>query len=78
MRHWTVKQADKIQLSAMPSVSQFRGWKQQALEEVAAASGIPDEGFAWIHEVDRKDYAELQNSGKLPSLDAKLAAALGT
>ena len=56
----------------------FRTWKLQLRDEVASASGDPDAAFRWLNEVER-DSVEIEqyaSSGRFPSLDAKLAAAL--
>ena len=47
-------------------------------QEVVAASGRPEEAFAWILEVQKKDTAfeSLGDSGIFASLDVKLAAAI--
>ena len=46
-------------------------------DETSGASGVPDECCAWISQVDSaKDMSELQDSGRFPSLDAKLSAGL--
>ncbi len=47
------------------------------LDEVAAASGSPEHGFRWILEVKPEGTLEqYADSGRFPTLDAKLSSAL--
>ena len=72
------KEADKISLLPMPTIASFRSWKIALRNEVAGASGDPDQGFKWITEVEQPgaNLAHLYNSAPFHTLDAKLAAAL--
>jgi hypothetical protein len=47
-------------------------------DEVAAASGAPEEGFDWIIELQREgvSFDAMADSSRFPTLDAKLATAL--
>ena len=72
-----MKEAEVIHVPALPTVPQFRSWKLTIRDAIAAASGKPDLGFAWIRKTEKATTADdLQDSGTFPSLDAKLAAAL--
>ena len=42
----TVKEAEVVRIPALPTVPQFRAWKLSVCEEIAGASGKPDDGFA--------------------------------
>jgi hypothetical protein len=72
------KEADKISLLPMPTIASFRSWKIALRNEVAGASGDPDQGFKWITEVEQPgaNLAHLYISEPFHTLDAKLAAAL--
>ena len=72
------KEAGSVKIPNIPQAPAFRSWKSAVREEVAAASGYPDQGFTWISEVESPgakidDFAD---SGAFPSLDAKLGACL--
>lgn len=45
-------------------------------DELASASGSPDDGFRWVLEVEKNSYDELGDSGIFPTLGSKLAVAL--
>ena len=72
------RETDTISLLPMPTTATFRSWKIVLRNEVASASGDPDNGFKWITEVERQgaNLAHLYESGPFRSLDAKLAASL--
>ncbi len=72
------REAEVLKVLALPSASQFRAWKLALRDEVAGASGVPDEAFAWAMCVERPEttFDSLGESGAFASLDAKLAAAL--
>ena len=66
-----------IQLGAMPTASQWENWRQVNEENIASATIMPDEAYAWIREVDNATcIADLQNSGPFRLLDARLGTAL--
>ena len=70
------KEPDTVRFDNQPNVSSFRKWSNHLKQEVAGASGRPDEAFAWFCEIDTTtDVETLQDSGSFPSLDAKVAAA---
>ena len=62
----------------MPNAAGFRAWKLQLCNEVTGASGNPEEAFKWLKKVEKEGITieKLASSGRFPSLDAKLAAAL--
>jgi hypothetical protein len=72
------READKISLLPMPTIATFRSWKIALRNEVAGASGDPDNGFKWITEVEGQgaNLAHLYDSAPFQTLDAKLAASL--
>jgi hypothetical protein len=72
------READKINLLPMPTIATFRSWKIALRNEVAGASGDPDNGFKWITEVEGQgaNLAHLYESAPFHTLDAKLAASL--
>ena len=72
------KEADKINLLPMPTVASFRSWKIALRNEVAGASGDPDQGFKWITEVEQPgaNLAHVYVIAPFHTLGAKLAAAL--
>ena len=72
------READEINLLPMPTIATFRSWKIALRNEVACASGDPDNGFKWITEVERQgaNLAHLYESTPFRSLDAKIAASL--
>ena len=72
------READKISLLPMPTIATFRSWKIALRNEVAGASGDPDNGFKWITEVEGQgaNLAHLYDSAPFHTLDAKLAASL--
>ena len=73
-----VKEADHIKLSGMPDATSFHSWRSATPKEVAAASGVAEEAFQWIMEVEDQDatFESLRDSGAFPSLDTKLGAAI--
>ena len=54
----------------------FRNWKSALRQEVAAASGRPDEAFGWFQAIDHMSFEALANPGAFSTLDTKLGAAL--
>ena len=77
-RRQKYKEADKVVIGKFPDAVNFRRWREQIVDEVTAASGRPDEAFAWILEVEQKGttYESLADSGEFLTLDTKLQAAL--
>ena len=73
-----VEERDKIEIAKMPNVIEFRARKITVRSEVAAASGLGDEGLKWIMEVEKHGatFESSASSGKCHTLDIKLAAAL--
>ena len=70
-------EADTIKVPQLPSNQQFNAWKIALRDEIAGASGSPDEGFKWLFGVQRAGSIEdLVDRGMFPPLDAKLNAAL--
>ena len=67
-----------INLLPMPTIATFRSWKIALRNEVAGASGDPDNGFKWITEVKGQgvNLAHMYESAPFQTLDAKLAASL--
>ena len=47
-----VNEAEVIHIPALPTVPQFRSWKLTIRDAIAAASGKPDLGFAWIRKTE--------------------------
>ena len=73
-----MKESDKVELDAIPTVPKFRSWKAHLRKAVAGASGRPNDAFIWICEIDEAaTMEELGNSGDFETLDAKLADAFG-
>ena len=72
------KEADAIRVGSLPNAAQFRAWRVALRSEVAAASGVGEDAFKWILETEAPDatFDGLSHSGRFPSLDSKLAAAL--
>ena len=72
------KEADSVRVPQLPKAPGFRAWKMALRDEIAGASGSPQEAFAWILKVEKPGITseELGDSENFPSLDAKLAAAL--
>ena len=55
----------------------MRLWKLNFKKEVAGASSNPKDAFAWISDVEvTSDWTKLADSGRYPSLDAKISAGL--
>ena len=70
-------EADAVKVPQLPSNQQFNAWKIALRDEIAGASGAPDEGFKWFLEVQKaRSIEDLADSGVFPSLDVKLNAAL--
>ena len=72
------KEADSINLQPLPRAPNFRAWKLASRSEIASASGDPQTAFTWILKVDKPGASidVLEDSESLPTLDAKLAAAI--
>ena len=70
------KEAESVKIPNIPQAPAFRNWKSAVREEVVAASGYPEQGFAWISEVEASGAKidDFAGSGWFPSLDAKLCA----
>ena len=71
-----VKEAESIKVAAFPEPPAFRNWKSALRQEVAAASGRPDEAFGWFQAIDHMSFEALANPGAFSTLDTKLGAAL--
>ena len=69
-----MREAESIKVAAFPEPPAFRSWKSSLRQEVAAASGRPDEAFVWFQATDRLSFAELASPGVFPTLDTKLGA----
>ena len=73
-----LKEKDKLEITKMPSVIEFRAWKIAVRGEIAAASGRDDAGLQWAMEVENPSatFESLADSCKFRTLDEKLASAL--
>ena len=71
-----VREAESIKVAAFPEPAAFRNWKSALRQEVAAASGRPDEAFKWFQATDRLSFERLADPGTFPTLDTKLGAGL--
>ena len=63
-------------MAAFPELPAFRSWKSTLRQEVAAASGRPDEAFKWLQATDRLAFVELASPVLFPTLDTELGAGL--
>ena len=73
------KEAETVKLSAIPeNPVKFKAWKSDVRAQIAAASGKADKGLIWALEVEKETatFGSLRDSGKFPTLDVKLSAAL--
>ena len=72
------KEAETVQLPALPRAPNFRSWKMAVRSEIAGASGDPHIAFQWILKVEKDGASadDFEDSGGFPSLGAKLAAAI--
>ena len=72
------KKAESIKLTAFPTAPGFRTWKTYVQNEIAGASGDPQNAFRWIEKVEEKDMTldVLGDRGNFTTLDAKLGAAI--
>lgn len=69
--------ADKISLLPLPTAPQFEAWKLQTLEEIAGATIIPEETFAWLKEAESATcFENLADSGDFTVVDVRLGAAI--
>ena len=73
------REAETVKISAIPeNPVKFKAWKSDVRAQIAASSGKADKGLVWALEIERESatFASLQDSGKFPTLDVKLSAAL--
>ena len=73
------KEAETVKISAIPeNPVKFKAWKSDVRAQIAATSGQADRGLVWALEVEKESatFDSLQDSGKFPTLDVKLSAAL--
>ena len=72
------REAETVKIQALPTAPRFRNWKMAVRDEIAGASGDPQEAFKWILKVEKPGISleDLEDSENFSSLDAKLAAAI--
>jgi hypothetical protein len=68
-----VREAESIKVAAFPEPPAFRNWKSALRQEVAAASGRPDDAFKWFQATEKRSFERLADTGKFPTLDTNQA-----
>ena len=73
-----MKEADQVKLHQLPSATGFKAWRSALRKEVAAASGVGQDAFQWVLEVEAPGttFDDLGDCGAFTSLDTKLGSAI--
>ena len=71
-----IKEADKVLVPSWPEANKTLDWKSIVRTNLLAASGRPIEAAVYYGEIRTKTFEELEDPGKLRTLDIKFGAAL--